>query len=48
MDPGDDEVAASPPSGDFMEGANVWLWDDEGRVAGYRERHITGTSPTGQ
>ena len=28
-----DEVAVDPPSPDFMEGANVWLWDGEGRVA---------------
>jgi hypothetical protein len=27
-----DEIAAEPPNPDFMEGANVWLWDDEGRV----------------
>jgi hypothetical protein len=33
MDADVDEVAAKPPNADFMEGANVWLWDDEGRVA---------------
>jgi hypothetical protein len=27
-----DEVTAVPPTAQFMEGANVWLWDDEGRV----------------
>jgi hypothetical protein len=32
MDAGVDEVAAEPPSPDFMEGVNVWLWDEEGRI----------------
>jgi hypothetical protein len=27
-----DEVATEAPTPEFMEGANVWLWDDEGRV----------------
>jgi hypothetical protein len=33
MDPNVDEVVADPPSPDFMEGANVWLWDGQGRIA---------------
>jgi hypothetical protein len=32
MDPSVDEVALTPPSPDFMEGTNVWLWDDDGRI----------------
>lgn len=32
MEAGVDEVAAEPPTGNFMEGANVWLWDGEGRI----------------
>lgn len=33
LDSSIDEVAVTPASPEFMEGANVWLWDDEGRVA---------------
>ena len=40
-----DEVAVDPPSPDFMEGANVWLWDGEGRVALPRRRGRRGRSP---
>jgi hypothetical protein len=32
MDPSTDEVATAPPTPDFMEGTNVWVWDDEGRI----------------
>jgi hypothetical protein len=32
MDPAVDEVAAEQPGPQFMEGTNVWLWDDEGRI----------------
>jgi hypothetical protein len=32
MDDSIDEVAIDPETPDFMEGANVWLWDEEGRV----------------
>jgi hypothetical protein len=32
MDSDVDEVTAEPPSADFMEGANVWLWDGQGQV----------------
>jgi hypothetical protein len=32
MDADVDEVAAEPPRPDFMEGVNVWLWDEEGRI----------------
>ncbi len=33
MDASVDEVAVDPQTPEFMEGANVWLWDGEGRVA---------------
>jgi hypothetical protein len=33
MDPAVDEVAAELPEPQFLEGANVWLWDDGGRIA---------------
>jgi hypothetical protein len=32
MDRSVDEVAVTPPSPDFMEGTNIWMWDDEGRI----------------